>query len=164
MTTDHQGKYAELVAKARAHVGKHAAAMVSDEAGAASARAAPYITNAVKEAKALGLEITEEEAHAYFWMMNASYLAPFEMQAIYPRKERAVCFPNYYQLLHIRKEYDTELKGVNPSLSIADIRRLGGHVSVARYIPKDESAHREAKTKEQARSPLQKLGAWFSKL
>ena len=137
---------------------------VNEEADEDCARAAAHITNAVKEAKALGLEITEEEAHAYFWMMNASYLAPFEMQAIYPRKERAVCFPNYYQLLHIRKEYDTELKGVNPSLSIADIRRLGGHVSVARYIPKDESAHREAKTKEQARSPLQKLGAWFSKL
>ena len=155
MTTDHVEKFAELVARARAHLARLGMDKVNEEADEDCARAAAHITNAVKEAKALGLEITEEEAHAYFWMMNASYLAPFEMQAIYPRKERAVCFPNYYQLLQIREEY------LNPSLSIADVMQRGGHVSFARYIPK---AQWEAKTKEQARSPLQKLGAWFSKL
>ena len=39
---------------------------VNADAAAASASAAAFFTNAVKEAKALGFEFTEEEAQAYF--------------------------------------------------------------------------------------------------
>ena len=38
---------------------------VNADAAAASASAAAFITNAVKEAKALGFEFSEDEAHTY---------------------------------------------------------------------------------------------------
>jgi Tfp pilus assembly protein PilX len=72
MTTAHVEKFAELVAKDPALLAKlgldkvnadAAAAVASAEASVASAEA--FITNAVKEAKALGLEFTEEEASAF---------------------------------------------------------------------------------------------------
>jgi Nif11 domain len=60
MTTAHVEKFAELVAKDPALL----ATLINADAAAASA--ATFITNAVKEAKALGLEFTEEEARDYF--------------------------------------------------------------------------------------------------
>ena len=78
MTTAHVEKFAELVGKDPALLAKlgldkvnaDAAAASASAAGfeawlAASASAAAFITNAVKEAKAHGLEFTEEEAKAF---------------------------------------------------------------------------------------------------
>ena len=78
MTTAHVEKFAELVGKDPALLAKlgldkvnadTAAASASganaDAAAAAAASAAAFIANAVKEAKALGLQFTEEEAHAF---------------------------------------------------------------------------------------------------
>jgi hypothetical protein len=72
MTTAHVEKFAELVGKDPALLAKlgldkvnaDAAAAVAS-AAAAAASAAAFIENAVKEAKALGLEFTEEEASAF---------------------------------------------------------------------------------------------------
>ena len=66
MTTAHVEKFAELVAKDPALLAKLGLDKVNADAATASASAAAFITNAVKEAKALGLEFTEEEAQAYF--------------------------------------------------------------------------------------------------
>ena len=65
MTTAHVEKFAELVAKDPALLAKLGLDKVNADAAAASASAAAFITNAVKEAKALGLNFTEEEARAY---------------------------------------------------------------------------------------------------
>ena len=72
MTTAHVEKFAELVGKDPALLAKLGldkvnadAEAASASAAAASASAAAFITNAVKEAKALGIEFTEEEALAY---------------------------------------------------------------------------------------------------
>ncbi len=77
MTTAHVEKFAELVAKDPALLAKLGlekvnadAEAASASAAAASASAAAFITNAVKEAKALGLEFTEEEATAYMEAEN----------------------------------------------------------------------------------------------
>jgi len=77
MTTAHVEKFAELVAKDPALLAKLGldkvnadAETASASAAAASASAAAFITNAVKEAKALGLEFTEEEATAYMEAEN----------------------------------------------------------------------------------------------
>jgi len=78
MTTAHVEKFAELVGKDPVLLAKlgldkvnadAAAASASganaDAAAVAAASAAAFIANAVKEAKALGLQFTEEEAHAF---------------------------------------------------------------------------------------------------
>ena len=65
MTTAHVEKFAELAGKDPALLAKLGLDKVNADAAAASASAAAFITNAVKEAKALGLEFTEDEAHAY---------------------------------------------------------------------------------------------------
>ena len=65
MTTGHVEKFAELVGKDPALLAKLGLDKVTADAAAASASAAAFITNAVKEAKALGLLFTDEEAHAY---------------------------------------------------------------------------------------------------
>ena len=65
MTTAHVEKFAELVAKDPALLAKLGLDKVNADAEAASASAAAFITNAVKEAKALGLQFTDEEAHAF---------------------------------------------------------------------------------------------------
>ena len=65
MTTAHVEKFAELVAKDPALLAKLGLDKVNADAAAATASAAAAITNAVKEAKALGLEFTEEEAHEF---------------------------------------------------------------------------------------------------
>ena len=62
MTTAHVEKFAELIGKDPALFAK---LKVTADAAAAAASAAAFITNAVKEAKALGLEFTEEEAREY---------------------------------------------------------------------------------------------------
>ena len=66
MTTAHFEKFAELVAKDPALLAKLGLDKVNADAAAAASSAAAFITNAVKEAKALGFEFTEEEAQAYF--------------------------------------------------------------------------------------------------
>ena len=66
MTTAHVEKFAELVGKDPALLAKLGLDKVNADAATASASAAAFITTAVKEAKALGLEFTEEEAQAYF--------------------------------------------------------------------------------------------------
>ena len=65
MTTAHVEKFAELVGKDPALLAKLGLEKVNVDAAAASASAAAFITNAVKEAKAHGLEFTEDEAHAF---------------------------------------------------------------------------------------------------
>ena len=66
MTTAHVEKFAELVGKDPALQAKLGLDKVNADAAAAAASAAAFITNAVKEAKALGFEFTEEEVQAYF--------------------------------------------------------------------------------------------------
>ena len=65
MTTAHVEKFAELVAKDPALLAKLGLDKVNADAAAAAASAAAFISNAVKEAKALGLEFTEDEAQAF---------------------------------------------------------------------------------------------------
>ena len=65
MTTAHVEKFAELAGKDPALLAKLGLDKVNADAAAASASAAAFITNAVKEAKALGLEFTEQEAAAF---------------------------------------------------------------------------------------------------
>ena len=65
MTTSHVEKFAELVGKDPALLAKLGLDKVNADAAAAAASAAAFITNAVKEAKALGLEFSEDEAQAY---------------------------------------------------------------------------------------------------
>ena len=65
MTTAHVEKFAELVGQDPALLAKLGLDKVNADAAAAAARADAFITNAVKEGKAHGLEFTEEEAQAY---------------------------------------------------------------------------------------------------
>jgi len=65
MTTAHVEKFAEIVSKDPALLAKLGLDKANADAAAASASAEAFITNAVKEAKAHGLEFTEEEAHAF---------------------------------------------------------------------------------------------------
>ena len=65
MTTAHVEKFAELVGKDPALLAKLGLDKVNADAAAVAASAAAFISNAVKEAKALGLEFTEDEAQAF---------------------------------------------------------------------------------------------------
>ena len=65
MTTAHVEKFAELVGKDPALLAKLGMDKVNADAAAAAASKTAFITNAVKEAKAHGLEFTEDEAHAF---------------------------------------------------------------------------------------------------
>jgi len=65
MTTAHVQKFAELAVKDPALLAKLGLDKVNADAAAASASAAAFITNAVNEAKAHGLEFTEDEARAF---------------------------------------------------------------------------------------------------
>jgi hypothetical protein len=65
MTMAHVEKFAELVAKDPALFAKLGLDKANADPAAAAASAAAFIANAVKEAKAHGLEFTEEEIHAF---------------------------------------------------------------------------------------------------
>ena len=65
MTTAHVEKFAELVAKDPALLAKLGLDKANADAAAAKVSAAAIITNAVKEAKALGLEFTADEFHRW---------------------------------------------------------------------------------------------------
>ena len=65
MTTAHVEKFAELVGKDPQLWAQLGLDKVNADAAAAAASAAAFISNAVKEAKALGLEFTEDEAQAF---------------------------------------------------------------------------------------------------
>ena len=65
MTTAHVEKFAEIVSKDSALLAKLGLDKANADAAAASASAEAFVTNVVKEAKALGLEFTEAEAHAF---------------------------------------------------------------------------------------------------
>ena len=65
MTTAHVEKFAELVAKDPVLLAKLGLDKVNADAAAAAASAAAILNNAVKEAKALGLEFTEEEFQSF---------------------------------------------------------------------------------------------------
>ena len=65
MTAAHVEKFAEIVSKAPALLAKLGLDKANADAAAASASMAAFVTNAVNEATALGLEFTEEEAHAF---------------------------------------------------------------------------------------------------
>lgn len=65
MTTSHVEKFAELVVKDSALLAKLGLDKANADAAAASESAAAFIANAIKEAKALGLEFTEDEAYAF---------------------------------------------------------------------------------------------------
>jgi len=65
MTIAHVEKFAELVGKDPALLAKLGLDKANADAAAASASMAAFVTNAVKEAKAHGLEFTAQEAHAF---------------------------------------------------------------------------------------------------
>ena len=65
MSKAHVEKFAELVGKDPALLAKLGLDKVNADAAAASASEAAFITNAVKEAKAHGLEFTEEELKSF---------------------------------------------------------------------------------------------------
>jgi hypothetical protein len=65
MTMAHVEKFAELVAKDPALFAKLGLDKANADPATAAASAAAFIANAVKEAKAHGLEFTEEEIHAF---------------------------------------------------------------------------------------------------
>ena len=65
MTTAHVEKFAELVAKDPALQAKLGLDKVNADAAAAAASAGAFNTNAVKEAKAHGLEFTGEEFRGF---------------------------------------------------------------------------------------------------
>ena len=65
MTTAHVEKFAELVGKDPALLAKLGLDKVNADAAAAASSAAAFITNAVIEAKAHGLEFTEEELKSF---------------------------------------------------------------------------------------------------
>ena len=65
MTTAHVEKFAELVANDPELQARLGLDRVNADAGAASVSAPAFITNAVKEAKALGLEFTGGELNAF---------------------------------------------------------------------------------------------------
>ena len=65
MTTAHVEKFAEIVSKDPALLAKLGLDKANADAAAAAASAEAFITNAVIEAKAHGLEFTEAEAHAF---------------------------------------------------------------------------------------------------
>ena len=65
MTTAHVEKFAELVGKDPALAAKLGLYKYYPDAAAAAASAAAILNNAVKEAKALGLEFTEEEFQSF---------------------------------------------------------------------------------------------------
>ena len=65
MTTAHVEKFAELVGKDPALQAKLGLDQVNADAAAAAASAGAFITNAVKEAKAHGLEFTGEEFRGF---------------------------------------------------------------------------------------------------
>jgi len=78
MTMAHVEKFAELVARDPALFAK----LGLDKANAdpaAAASAAAFIANAVKEAKAHGLQITEEEARAYLESVKQKNAASYEL-------------------------------------------------------------------------------------
>jgi hypothetical protein len=68
MSTAHITKFAEIVTKDAELLARLGLDHVSDEASAAN-----FITKAVKEAKPMGLEFTEEEGHA--WMKAEAAIA-----------------------------------------------------------------------------------------
>jgi hypothetical protein len=61
----HVEKFAEIVSKDPALLAKLGLDKANADPAAAPASAAAFIANAVKEAKAHGLEFTEEEIHAF---------------------------------------------------------------------------------------------------
>ena len=63
MTTAHVEKFAELVSKDPALLVKLGLDKANADAAAASASLAAFVSNAVKEAKAHGLEFTAQEAY-----------------------------------------------------------------------------------------------------
>ena len=65
MTTAHVEKFAELVSKDPALLAKLGLDKVNADDAAAAASEEALITNAVKEAKALGLQFTQDEARAF---------------------------------------------------------------------------------------------------
>ena len=65
MTSAHIEKFAELLGNDPALSAKLGLDKVNEDAAAAAASAEAFITNAVKEAKHLGLEITEDEFHTF---------------------------------------------------------------------------------------------------
>jgi hypothetical protein len=65
MTTAHVEKFAELAGKDPALLAKLGLDKANADAAAASASMAAFVINAVKEAKAHGLEFTAQEAHAF---------------------------------------------------------------------------------------------------
>jgi hypothetical protein len=65
MTTSHVEKFAELAGNDPALMTKLGLDQANADAASASASAEAFIANAVKEAKALGLEFTEDEARGF---------------------------------------------------------------------------------------------------
>ena len=143
MTTVHVEKFTELVARARAHLARLGHDNINDDADAAPARAAAYITKAVKEAKALGLDINEEEVHAYFWLWTAwDSPALVEMSNIVPLDEHASCFPNYQKVRSIYFNYvlDPALMGDryrSPKIQVAP--KLSSERKVGTPLPRERT-------------------------
>ena len=97
MTTAHVEKFAELAGKDPALLAKLGLDKVNADAAAASASAAAFITNAVKEAKALGLEFTEEEARGFMDVeakaAASGELSDTQLEAVAGGKGRTITKP-----------------------------------------------------------------------
>ena len=102
MTTAHVDKFAELVGKDPALLAKLGLDKVNADAAAAAASVAAFITNAVKEAKALGLEFTEEEAYAFLAAQTkaeaSGEMSDILLEAVAGGKGEAVRNETYKQL------------------------------------------------------------------
>ena len=111
MTTDHQGKYAELVASTLLQSARTEADSIRliDLADAGLAGAADYLTKAVKDGKTFGLEITEEEAHGYFWLKYLLNSAQGHSQAQVSSIMQNISFPNSDYLAEIYRLYEGSL-------------------------------------------------------
>ena len=101
MSKAHVEKFAELIGKDPALLAKLGLDKVNADAAAAASVAA-FITNAVKEAKALGLEFTEEEAYAFLAAQTkaeaSGEMSDILLEAVAGGKGEAVRNETYKQL------------------------------------------------------------------
>ena len=86
MTTAHVEKFAELVSKDPDLLAKLGLDKVVTDQAAASASVAAFIATTVKEAKALGLQFTEEEAQVFLDAETAAWdsgeLSDMQLEAV----------------------------------------------------------------------------------
>jgi hypothetical protein len=128
MTTAHVEKFAELVAKDPALLAKlgldkvnEDAAAAAASAAAAAASAAAFITNAVKEAKALGLEFTDEELISFMvaerLVAGSGELSDTQLEAVVGGHANPDCPPREDDYHEQRSQHGLTLSAVVDSNS-----------------------------------------------